>query len=132
MVDYVLKEPSIDKKKLFILGRSLGAAVAIYTAYHHPEIFRGVIIENAFTSIDDMVDVLFVFARYFKKLILRNHWRSIELVPHLKNPLLFVTGDLDEVIPFEQTLKLYEEAKESKMKRKVRFKKKLNRDIVSD
>ena len=47
---------------LFLLGRSLGGAVAAYIATHPDtpyDLFSGVIIENSFTSISDMVDVMF-------------------------------------------------------------------------
>ena len=47
---------------LFLLGRSLGGAVATYVATH-PEtphdLFSGVILESTFTSISDMVDSMF-------------------------------------------------------------------------
>lgn len=65
----------------------------------HPHLFRGAIIENTFTSISDMVDTIFFFVKHFKSLILRNYWMSIDLVEHIENPLLFVTGDKDELVP---------------------------------
>ena len=70
----------IDKSSLFIQGRSLGGAVAMYTLNKYPHMFKGAIIENTFTSISDMVDIVFSFARLFKKLILRNHWETINIV----------------------------------------------------
>lgn len=36
---------------LFLQGRSLGGAVAIHTAHKYPELFKGIIIENSFSSI---------------------------------------------------------------------------------
>lgn len=75
------------------MGRSLGGAVSMYTAAKYPHLFRGVILENTFTSIPDMVDELFFFAKYFKGLILNNYWTSIDLVGRIRNPMLFITGD---------------------------------------
>ena len=69
---------------------------------------RGLIIENSFTSIDDIPDHLFFFASKFKWLILRNHWRSIDLVPYLYIPLLYVTGDRDELVPHSMTLHMHD------------------------
>ena len=86
----------------------------MYTAAKYPSLFRGVILENTFTSISDMVDELFFFAKYFKGLILRNYWKSIDLVGRIENPILFVSGDEDELVPHWMTLKLHKEAAKSK------------------
>ena len=76
----MIREKRINKSKVFLHGRSLGGAVAIYTANEYPDLFQGMIIENTFTSIEDMADVLFFFAKHFKYYILRNHWRSYDIV----------------------------------------------------
>lgn len=68
----------------------------------------GLILENTFTSISQMVDHVFYLVSFFKRLILRIGWETCELVPHLEMPILFVTGDQDEIVPHEQTLDLYE------------------------
>ena len=81
----------------------MGGAVAIHTAVKYPNLFRGVIIENSFTSISDMVDVIFWFAKYFKFLILRNYWTSIDLVNKIEYPIMFVTGDKDQLVPHTMT-----------------------------
>jgi len=79
----------------------------MHTAAKYPHLFRGIIVENTFTSIADLVDELFFFAKYFKGLILRKYWTSIDLVGRLNHPILFVTGDQDELVPHEMTLKLH-------------------------
>jgi fermentation-respiration switch protein FrsA (DUF1100 family) len=116
IVDYVNNEPMINKQTVFIQGRSLGGAVALYTAAKYPHMFRGVIVENTFTSMSDMVDVVFFFMKHFKGLILRNYWTSIDLVGRITNPMLFITGNEDELVPFKMTLKLHESATASKHK----------------
>lgn len=75
----------------------------MHTVAKYPQFFRGVIVENTFTSISEMVDIVFFFVRYFKGLILRNYWTSIDLVGRIENPILFVTGDQDELVPYEMT-----------------------------
>ncbi len=79
----------------------------------NPHLFRGAIIENTFTSISDMVDVVFFFLKYFKGLILRNYWTSIDLVSRIENPLLFITGDQDEIVPDHMTYQLHDKASKS-------------------
>jgi abhydrolase domain-containing protein 13 len=100
----------IDKSSVFILGRSLGGAVAIHTVEKYPHLFRGAIIENTFTSISDMVDIIFFFVKPFKWLILRNHWTSVDTITRIENPMLFIGGKLDELVPYEMTLKLHDRA----------------------
>jgi len=81
---------------LFLHGRSLGGAVAIHTAHKYPELFKGVIIENSFSSIGEMANELFPFMAYLgniKTMMIKNPWSSKKLVPHIKLPILYVTGD---------------------------------------
>lgn len=111
-----MNEDYINKDTVFLQGRSLGGAVAIHTITKYPHIFRGLIIENTFTSIPDMVDKIFFFLKYLKFLVLRNYWTSINIIGTVKNPILFVTGSQDELVPTEMTLKLHESATSTKFK----------------
>ena len=98
----------INKRLLFAHGRSLGGAVAVHMASENPDLFRGLIVENSFTSISDMVDVLFPILTRIKWLVLRIGWNSDQLVPKLRLPMLYVSGDEDELVPSSMTTKLYE------------------------
>jgi len=101
---------------LFLHGRSLGGAVAIHTAHKYPELFKGLVIENTFSSISDMADVLFPFMGYLgniKTMMIKNPWSSKRLVPEIELPILYITGDQDEIVPFEQTELLYRRSKKS-------------------
>ena len=88
-----MKEDDIDKSLVYLQGRSLGGAVAIYTGAQYPNLFRGLIIENTFTSMGDMVDHIVYFLKYVKRLVLRNKWNSLDLVREIKTPMLYITGD---------------------------------------
>lgn len=46
----------INPRLIYLYGRGIGAGVAYHMAEYKPEIIRGLIIENAFTSIPDLVD----------------------------------------------------------------------------
>ena len=53
-----------------------------------------------------MADVLFPFLGWMpdlKKKMLRLNWDSFSLVQQLKLPVLFVTGDKDEIVPTEMS-----------------------------
>jgi fermentation-respiration switch protein FrsA (DUF1100 family) len=90
------------------MGRSLGGAVSIYMASQAEHIFRGLIVENSFTSISDMADSMFPFLKPIKPFILKIGWNSDQLVPKITMPVYYVTGNKDEIVPHEHTLKLHE------------------------
>merc|ERR1712228_1025535 len=102
----------IDLDKIFLFGRSLGGAVAIYTASEVQKRCKnvkiaGLIIENTFSSISDMVG---------KEFMLKIHWRSIDLIPSIETKMLFLACSNDEIVPHEQMLKLYASAHSAQSK----------------
>lgn len=97
-------------------GRSLGGAVAISLAHRYSDNVKGIIVENTFLSIPDMVDVLMPWAAYIKHLVLRISWNSGELIKNLKHPILFISGDSDELVPPHQMRALYQNAGNSEYK----------------
>ena len=83
----------INKKLIFAQGRSLGGAVASYVCQQAPDLFRGLMLENTFTSISEMVDHLYPFITPFKKYLLKIGWNNDKMVADLKLPIFFVAGD---------------------------------------
>ena len=62
------------------------------------EYIKGGMIENTFTSIDDMATVIFSFLKWIgpiKSLMLRLKWESITEVKDVKTPLFFLSGSMD-------------------------------------
>lgn len=115
---YVQNHPDIDPTNVFLFGRSLGGAVTFATAQYAQEnsngkganninALKGIIVENTFTSIPDMVDQLMPLVAKFKSLILAIEWKSIAIVPTLKCPVLYLAGSRDEIVPHSQMLKLH-------------------------
>ena len=66
----------INPQLIFAHGRSLGGAVAIYMTNKNPDLFRGLIVESAFTSISDMADAMFPFIKYIKGPFLKIDWNN--------------------------------------------------------
>jgi hypothetical protein len=71
VLDYVWRRADLDTSRIFVLGRSLGGAVSVYITEKNPEKVKGLILENTFSSIPDMVDVLMPLVAPFKSLVLR-------------------------------------------------------------
>ena len=85
---------------MYVFGRSLGGAVSINLVTNplYSDKIKGLIVENTFTCISDMIDVVLPVLKYFK-FLQRNHWRSIDLISSIKAPILFIKSMQDELIP---------------------------------
>eukprot|EP00126_Sphaerothecum_destruens_P009892 Sdes_comp20621_c0_seq15m15727 len=98
---------------MVVYGHSLGGAVALYLASCHSEI-QGVIVENSFTSIRDVV--LAWYPKYspypYITWALWNRWDSVRSVQAVSPAVwaLFLSGDHDETIPPKLMRLLYEAA----------------------
>lgn len=90
----------MNKKLLFIHGKGTGGAEAIYMAHKANHLFRGLIVENAFTSMNDMIEHHYFFSDWFKWLIHLN-WDNTAIVPDLTLPIIFIGGTLDKHVPYE-------------------------------
>jgi len=92
----------LDKEKLYVFGRSLGGAVATQLCMDAPEI-RGMILENTFTSIGDMVDKLMPLVAIFKSIVQKVFFPTIDRIHKIKQPILFIRGMKDEIVPCDHT-----------------------------
>jgi len=121
---FILSRPDLNPKKVFLLGQSLGGAVAIKLASQNQAKICGVIAENTFTSIEDMVIILaerfkvkpifLPFLRVFLYFFLTSRWKSKVSIKTLACPILFISGLSDELIPPIQMQELYDSAIESR------------------
>jgi len=108
-LEYLLARPDVDSNKIFVYGDSLGGAVSIYLGASNQDKLKAIIVENTFTSILDMIDVVFPVLNYVKFLS-SNRWESIELVKNITIPILFISGLRDELVPPSQMQRLYDTA----------------------
>jgi len=93
-----LKRREPDPGKRFLYGYSLGGAMAIAMAAEHDG-FAGVIIESSFTSVADLV-------RQSKwgwvpglSLLVTQSFDSAERIRKVNEPLLFIHGTMDNIVP---------------------------------
>jgi len=121
MLAFAKAEPRINKKRTFLLGRSLGGAVAAHTvakmAQQNEEWIAGLILENTFSSIDKMADRLFPFLKAIpniKRKMMRLDWNSESQIGNITSPILFVAGAKDQLCPMEMTNELYNAAVHAK------------------
>jgi abhydrolase domain-containing protein 13 len=132
-------QPHIDAQQLILFGQSLGGAVAFFLANHalqqqqeqeeqqqckdsndsngdssnNSHGIIGIMVENTFTSISDMVDVIFppLLTAPLKHFLLRIGWNSAHIVANdLRGriPILFLAGAKDQLVPHPHMLKLHQ------------------------
>lgn len=81
----------LDVSRLYLFGRSIGAACALAAAApaEAQQKLKGIVVENTFTSVDDMIDKVMP-ALGFAKFLNRNKWNSIDAVKKIALPILFI------------------------------------------
>ncbi len=104
--NYLTQERKIPSKDIFIYGHSLGGAIAIDLATHHPDA-AGLIVQSSFTSGVDMARNDFWTAIFPADLLLRQRFDSIHKVPNIKLPVLFMHGTADQRIPASMSDRLF-------------------------
>ena len=115
-LEYALSDPDINNDRIFVFGRSLGGAVAAQLAMKSSNHIKGVILENTFTSIGEMVDALMPTVAVFKGLIQRVFYPTIDRIGKITCPILFVRGENDEIVPSFHSQKLFQHATGAKFK----------------
>ncbi len=107
-----LKGLQPDPAKRFVVGHSLGGAVAIDLATRNADV-AGLIVESSFTSIRDMAKSR-GWGWLPLSLLLTQEFDSLSKVRRLRMPVLFVHGGKDGAVPLEMGERLYAAAPEPK------------------
>ena len=94
IMQYVRSNPKLNKR-VFLMGRSFGGAVATYCASKYQ--CRGLILENTFTSIPDVL--VSKHLKWLTWLVHRNKWNSLERIQKVECPVLFISATKDGLVP---------------------------------
>lgn len=73
--------------------------------------YKGVVIENTFTNISEMAQTLLPFLKmmpWLSRLMLKMDWNSLDCVKSMSTPVMFISGDEDNFVPTQMTVKLHE------------------------
>jgi fermentation-respiration switch protein FrsA (DUF1100 family) len=105
----LLAQPEVNADRIFLLGESLGGAVALKLSVEAPP--RGLILQSTFTSIRDL-------ARHHYPLIpprvVPDVYPGIRRVAALRSPLLLLHGDRDRTVPLVYGQQLFDAAPQPK------------------
>ena len=109
-LEYLKHRNGTNPDKIVYFGHSLGAAVAIELAVDHPPM--GLVLVAPFSSIGDMAALTVPIP--LAGLLVRGHYDSVKRIRKVHSPLLVLHGELDEMVPHWQGIKLYRAANRPK------------------
>ncbi|PIA27739.1 hypothetical protein AQUCO_07600119v1 [Aquilegia coerulea] len=109
-LDHLHQRTDIDGSRIVVFGRSLGGAVGAVLTKNNPDKVAALILENTFTSILDMAGVLLPFLKWLiggssskgprvLNRFVRSPWSTIDIVGEVRQPILFLSGLQDEMVP---------------------------------
>ena len=109
-LDYLIDEKNFKIENIVYFGRSLGASIASWLAVKHKP--KVLILESAFTSIEDLASHLYPFLPV--RLLARYHYNTKKYLESTNCPVLIIHSPDDEMIPYSHAVDLYNTADQPK------------------
>jgi fermentation-respiration switch protein FrsA (DUF1100 family) len=103
---YLTETRHVPPERIVLFGHSLGSAVAVELATRVPA--AGLILDGALTSVVARAQEAYPWVPV--RWIARSRYPSLERIPQLTLPKLFLHARADEVIPFAHGRRLYQAA----------------------
>lgn len=100
---YLVSALDQNPERIVLFGHSLGGAVAIDAAQDLE--VAGLVVQASFTNVRGMARAL--FPKLPMHLLARNQFRSIDKIPRIQVPKLFIHGERDETVPAEMGRELH-------------------------
>lgn len=105
-----LRNEGVPFERMVFYGESLGTGVAVQLAAQTPP--GAVVLESPFTSAADVGAAVYWWLPV--RLLMKDQFRSSDVVADMRSPLLIVHGTRDRVVPVTSGRELFEGAQEPK------------------
>ena len=99
-----------EPSRIVLYGESLGTGVAVRLATERP--VGGLILDAPYTSAADVASLAYWFVPV--SWLMRDQFRSVDIIGRVKAPILVLHGDRDRIIPFAFGEELFAAAPEPK------------------
>jgi fermentation-respiration switch protein FrsA (DUF1100 family) len=107
---YLTELRGIHEEKVVLFGRSLGGAIAAYTASRHNA--NALILESAFTSLPDIAAAIYWF--FPARWLTRMKYDTRSALASISSPVLIIHSSEDGLVPYSHGKALFETAREPK------------------
>jgi hypothetical protein len=99
--DFLKETLKISEDNIYVFGRSIGCSPGLYLCGQRKP--AGLIMMSPFTSIRAVAENL---VGNVLKFLVGERFQNIEYIKDVSCPILFIHGQLDTLVPFEQTIQL--------------------------
>ena len=107
---HVLSRDGVHPDKIVYFGESLGAAVAVALAVEYPP--AALVLRSPFSSMVRIGQTHYPFLPV--GLLLKDRYESEKRIRRVSAPLLVIAGEADMVVPPQESVRLFEAAREPK------------------
>jgi hypothetical protein len=104
--NYLLQEKGIAAEEIVIYGHSIGGAVGVNLASQVPG-GGGLIVKSSFTSLADMAKRSSYAALFPVEQLLTQRFDSLQKLPSVDMPVLYIHGQADASVPATMSQQLY-------------------------
>jgi uncharacterized protein len=101
--DYLIEEKNFTPSEIIIYGRSIGTGVAVWLASEQK--VSGLVLEAPYTSLPELANEKLPL--FFPSLYLNYRFNNLSLINKVRNPIIFIHGQADALIPSRHSETLY-------------------------
>ena len=106
--DSLVSKPEVDAARILLFGRSIGSGVICALARERPS--AAMILMSPFSSISSMASDY-----YLPGFLAKDKFDNLDLISSYDNPVLFVHGRKDRIIPYKHSEKLLAAARNGEL-----------------
>ena len=110
---YLTEDLKIPEQEIVVFGHSLGGAIAI-DLMSHQQPAAGLIVQSSFSSMTELARTQGWPNAFPLSLLLNQRFDSIQKVPSLNVPTLWIHGEADALIPAQMSQQLFNASPEPK------------------